>query len=492
MSLGTTGCRVVDHESTTGDDRGGIAVGSTSMFYSGDVATARFDLETLAHMRAGTVTLGYPCSNLASGLVYVLASSATTQFAGSGAVTHLIEVDGATGALTSRATALSAPIMASGEVGVFSGWQRIVLTTAGQVWNIELPSGRVSSLGAMVVPAHAPCEFSGFWGVAEYFDGRVHLAYVESATRIARVRVPDGMISTLGTFSNLSDMCSFSISPQRSRWYFHHEGGSQLGGTSETAGWCPSVIAAGGPVACSAPLTMCGMGCVDLQSDTAHCGACARACTAGQVCRAGVCSTVTTGMSYTRIDPPASVTFIDACTAPGALRILPGSDDSSSTTPLPFVFPFWGAPIAAGRPVGVSTNGFISLDGIGSSVTGGELPSTSAPNGVIAAYWRDLVTSSPSGICIVTVGAAPSRRFVVEWPAARHYGSSSVTITTEVVLNESDGAIDLLTQSASVGVSTATVGVENLAGTRAVSGCVATTALCTPVTGGRVRFAPAP
>jgi hypothetical protein len=38
----------------------------------------------------------------------------------------------------------------------------------------------------------------------------------------------------------LSDMCSFTVAPMQNRWYFHHEGSSFAGGTSETLGYCPA------------------------------------------------------------------------------------------------------------------------------------------------------------------------------------------------------------------------------------------------------------
>ena len=50
-------------------------------------------------------------------------------------------------------------------------------------------------------------------------------------------RVRDGMTTALGSFTNLSDICSFVVSPSRRRWYFHHEYTSQFAASgSETAG----------------------------------------------------------------------------------------------------------------------------------------------------------------------------------------------------------------------------------------------------------------
>jgi len=44
---------------------------------------------------------------------------------------------------------------------------------------------------------------------------------------------------------NLSDVCSFTASPQRSRWYWHHEGGSQFRSGDESLGFCDATFEIG-------------------------------------------------------------------------------------------------------------------------------------------------------------------------------------------------------------------------------------------------------
>ena len=50
----------------------------------------------------------------------------------------------------------------------------------------------------------------------------------------------------------------------------------------------PSDASADG--ACGAGTKDCGTGCIDLQNDGAHCGACGKACAAGQACQKGQCA----------------------------------------------------------------------------------------------------------------------------------------------------------------------------------------------------------
>jgi len=84
--------------------------------------------------------------------------------------------------------------------------------------------------------------------VLEFFEDAFHLAYVGSYNnRITRTRIPDGLTTTVATFSNLSDMCSFTVLPSRNRWYFHYEGSGQFGGSSETLGYADAQLLFNGP-----------------------------------------------------------------------------------------------------------------------------------------------------------------------------------------------------------------------------------------------------
>jgi hypothetical protein len=242
-ALSAAGCAVVDHNPATGDDRGGIAVSSTRLFYSGDVATARFDLANLANITSiGRVEDGL-VSNLRDGTVYALANGGLPISGSGGTVNGLVVIDGSTGALTPTRIAFSTPITLAYGSGVFSGYDRIVLWSGSRIFHIDLRTAgtgtvTVTDLGPFTLPMYSSCESWAIWGVAEFFGGNLYVAYVQSPTAIARTRVPDGMTTTVSTFMNLSDMCSFTVSTTNNRWYFHHEGGSQFGGTAETAGFC--------------------------------------------------------------------------------------------------------------------------------------------------------------------------------------------------------------------------------------------------------------
>jgi hypothetical protein len=244
---GTSGCRAQEHAAQTGDDRGGIGISSSHVYYTGDSTTGRFsanDLSGAAAVSGGsTGRLLAPISDLATGRLYVLGNG-TAQSTGAGLVNGLLEVNASTGALTGRRIAFDRTLNLTGEVGYFSGWNRVVLAFGGRVYDIALPTGTVLDRGARAIPTHTICETNGFWGTAEWFGNTLYLDYVQSATAIVRMNVSTGAVSTVGTYSNLSDMCSFTFSPRYNRWYFHHEGVSQFraspagGFADETIGYC--------------------------------------------------------------------------------------------------------------------------------------------------------------------------------------------------------------------------------------------------------------
>ncbi len=534
VSLNATGCRVADHNAVTGDDRGAIAVTDTQVFYTGDTATGRFDPDTLNGSTVGAQYDGL-VSNLRSGQLYTFAVGDQPMTTTGGRLDGLIELNRTSGARTTTRIALSPPItlpsLALGGIGFFSGWDRVVVLAGGRGYNINLTNGGVTDLGAITFPATAQrCEVGALWGVAEFFNNAVHIAYVQRAlsgqSTIARMRLPDGMTSPLSQFTNLSDMCAFTVSPARRRWYFHHEGASQFGGTLETVGYCDAVMA-GTTLPCPSGTTLCGsfcrntqsdsqncggcgMGCasdrtcmggvcvapcptgqglcggtcIDLQSNSSNCGSCGRTCISGQFCASGNCIG---GPRYTRSNSPES--FVQACSAPGNTRVLTNADDSTTSFTAPFPLRFWGTLLASPRVV-VSSNGWISPTYTGSiAYLSGTIPSSSDPNGVIAAQWRDLVTGS-AGICVVTTGTTPNRRWYLQWANASNYGGGG-SLDFEIVLHETTGIIDLL-YGTMTGAQMSTVGVENSTGSLGVGGCEDGTSSCTVAGNTRVRFTPSP
>lgn len=256
VSLDATGCTTVDQTQAAGDDRGGVALSSSTFLVNTDTAVLALNATDLTGITPTTAIHDGIFSDIASEQVYVL-MTATAEITGSTStpvVTQLGVLD-ATGALTATRIPLSAPITLASGTGIMSGDHEALIgvnntTTARRQWyRIQLPSGTVTTLGTTPNPTHRSCELtsSTFWGIAERTTGLHAAVFVESTTRISRLVIPDVGTSTnaatpIAMFTNLGDMCSITFSETRNRWYFHHEGTSQFTPATptfaETAGFC--------------------------------------------------------------------------------------------------------------------------------------------------------------------------------------------------------------------------------------------------------------
>lgn len=217
-----------------------------------------------------------------------------------------------------------------------------------------------------------------------------------------------------------------------------------------------------------------------------HCGRCGNACAAGQSCRAGGCI-ASTGSRYVLSPSPSPASFLDICPLAGTTTVLSRTNTDWVHATIPFGFRFWDTTLPPGTTVTIASPGFMSMDGygpLGGVETTGTIPSTSAPNGTISTLWMSV---SLREACYITMGDVGSRRFIVEWRATPRALASPI-IVREVVLNEVDGAIDILSDGTRLS-GAVTVGVENLSGTQGVGGCSAgTTSACDLSNTTAVRF----
>ncbi len=242
LELSTNGAYAIEHADLTGDDRSAIAVSSERVFYTGDSGTAGFSLHDLgdgAHIGRTNDAL---VSDLKTGIMYSLGNGVTPLGNGGGTVTTLLEHDSTTGALNGMYIGLSAPIPLSGPtyngfIGIFAGYGRVVLHNGARVYDIALPSGYVTDLGAMAPPMRMSSGSWAYWGVAELIDGVVHLVNVADYYTISRTRVPDGLTTPVARFSSLGNMSAITVVPALGRWYFHHTYSSQFRSGDETIGF---------------------------------------------------------------------------------------------------------------------------------------------------------------------------------------------------------------------------------------------------------------
>ncbi|MFO0685732.1 MAG: hypothetical protein U0234_26985 [Sandaracinus sp.] len=256
-ALSSARCRVIEVAGLVGDDRGGIAVGASRVFLGGDgpgadpvlgswslALDAYVGTEPFTPTSGTTTSLDGLVTNFHTGEVYALATATELLTSAGGDVTRLVLLADDASATSTVITLSQAITLPASEVGIFSGWDELAIHDGTHLWHIALPSGTVTDLGLPLPPDHQTCESDYYFGVLEQIDGVRYLtvAYEDGPDPvISRTAVESGESTVVHTFTDINDMCSFSLSPTLGRWYFHHESSSQLtAGTSpsETLGFC--------------------------------------------------------------------------------------------------------------------------------------------------------------------------------------------------------------------------------------------------------------
>jgi hypothetical protein len=182
------------------------------------------------------------------------------------------------------------------------------------------------------------------------------------------------------------------------------------------------------------------------------------------------------GFGYTWVNSydAAGPTFSWIDTSGATSTGIANGDDWRGTVNLPFAFRFYGVPY---NQITVTTNGWVGMGPYtnysSSYWTNYPIPTSSAPNNMIAGLWDDWKAggSYPAGdILVKTVGTAPNRQFVVIFFEFVRSSSNTDYYTWEVILDEATSDItvqylDVVGSSdyANNGVG-ATVGVENADG----------------------------
>ncbi|MEV0734005.1 carboxypeptidase regulatory-like domain-containing protein [Polymorphospora sp. NPDC050346] len=166
------------------------------------------------------------------------------------------------------------------------------------------------------------------------------------------------------------------------------------------------------------------------------------------------------GMGYACSTGPSG--FVSAST----VLALTGDDVATSVT-LPFPVRFHGESYTTGR---VHTNGLMSFgpaSGEPDTWVNPTMPTSAAPNAVVAPFWDDLEVDAAASVRTQTLGTTPNRSYVVEWRNVGFRPTNAQRITFEVIFHE-DGRIAFHYGAMSTPIhqgAGATVGLENASGT---------------------------
>ncbi|MFF2194197.1 S8 family serine peptidase [Streptomyces sp. NPDC058157] len=155
----------------------------------------------------------------------------------------------------------------------------------------------------------------------------------------------------------------------------------------------------------------------------------------------------------------------------GDRRLALTGDNTTERVDLPFPLPLYGTTYAQAW---IGTNGTVSFGGDHTGDVNGDLPSTATPNAALYPFWDDLVVGAPgsgSGVYTAITGSAPHRSYVIEWRQVVHWSARSDPFSFAAAIGE-DGTVTYSYKGTGgtgvKGGASATVGVENAAGTDAL------------------------
>ncbi|MBB5872116.1 hypothetical protein F4553_005550 [Allocatelliglobosispora scoriae] len=141
------------------------------------------------------------------------------------------------------------------------------------------------------------------------------------------------------------------------------------------------------------------------------------------------------------LSPTVSDVYGYACAAAGAGSFVAGTasvaltgDNAVAQVSTPFTFNHYGKSVST---VWIDSNGvaYTVNPGVSNPVPVA-IPNRSAPSGLIAPYWADLVLDGSSGVYTATTGSAPNRTFVIEWRNAALKSDTTKRLSFEALIGE--------------------------------------------------------
>ncbi|MFH2053237.1 MAG: S8 family serine peptidase [bacterium] len=135
----------------------------------------------------------------------------------------------------------------------------------------------------------------------------------------------------------------------------------------------------------------------------------------------------------------------------GSVAIASGDDVNAGPFAIGFDFPFYGGEYAEFR---VCSNGWLSFTSTATSYSNQPLPTSGAPEHLIAPFWDDLNTT-PGAVYYYGDGT----RLVVQWEGVSHYGSGG-PYSFQAILY-ADGTIEYMYNAMGDPTDSATVGIQN-------------------------------
>ena len=138
------------------------------------------------------------------------------------------------------------------------------------------------------------------------------------------------------------------------------------------------------------------------------------------------------------------------------------ADDGYTIVPLPFAFGFYGVEY---NSIKIVTNGFLSFDVASTSnaYSNAAIPATAEPNAGLYAWWDDLDLRTAGTVHYYSDVAGS--RFIIQYTDAPHFASTGAGVYTFQIILKRNGEIVYQYFSMQQTITSATIGIENAAGT---------------------------
>lgn len=234
-----TNSYVIDHDNLTGDDRGGIAVTDNYVYVIGDNSIGRFNLDLTGSGVSYAINDGL-FSDLRTRTLwslYNVTNDEVPDSPGSFDIEALAELDEDLN-MTGELINLSSTITMGSGGAIFAGYGKLGLYDGfnEDFYVVDLITGDVTNVANLSLNLYGSENWAD-WGVLS-FDGTDYFAnYSDWNNQIVAHNLSTDMIVEISSFSDVSDMSSFTYHPGNNRVYFHYEDSGQFGGDSETLGY---------------------------------------------------------------------------------------------------------------------------------------------------------------------------------------------------------------------------------------------------------------
>lgn len=169
--------------------------------------------------------------------------------------------------------------------------------------------------------------------------------------------------------------------------------------------------------------------------------------------------------------PPRSDAYGNSCSpadyswVKGTDTVALSGDEDATTIALPFWVSLYGVDYSSAS---VTTNGLVNfLEPRLGDYKNTALPAAARPNGVVAPFWDDLTLDKRSSVQTALKGKAGKRTFAVVWDKAK-LASDDSRVSFEVLFDEASGDITFQYKTVPGDGASATVGIENQAGSDAL------------------------